>query len=85
MLNYSEKSVGFPSTLLIDLVKTMCLNLNSIVIYCCRTENQGYILLLASEVELDQALGKIPIVKECPNVFLRTYWNFPQNGKLSSI
>ena len=37
--------------------------------YCCKAENSGYILHLASEIKLDQALGEMPIVKEYPDVF----------------
>ena len=38
--------------------------------YCCKTENQEYILFSASEVELDQGLSEIPIVKEYLDAFL---------------
>ena len=34
-----------------------------------RSENQGYILLMASELNLEQALTKIPVVQEYPDIF----------------
>ena len=71
MINYSKK-FHYVSLMPIELIKSVYLFLNSIELGSCKTENQGYVLLLASEVELEQVLDKIAIVREYPNVFLVT-------------
>ena len=68
MLNYSKKSVVF-SPVPVEPVKSIYLYLSYVELGCCKTENQGYILLLASMVEHEIALGEIPIVKQYLDVF----------------
>ena len=70
----------------VEPIKYVCLFLNSLELECCRIENQGYILLLASEVELEQVLDEILVVSEYPYVFPNmTYPNFSQKRKLSFL
>ena len=69
MLNCFEKFVVFPS-MPIESIKSICLFLNFAELGYCKTDNQGYVLLLASKVELEQVLDEIPIVREYPTVFL---------------
>ena len=46
------------------------------------TDNQGYVLLMVSEVELEQVLDKIPVFKEYPNVFPEDILKFPPEREI---
>ena len=76
MINCSEKSIVLPPTPIkpIELVSVF---LNSIRIGSSESDNQGYVLLMTSEVELEQVLDEIPIVREYPDVFLDDIPKFP--------
>ena len=73
MLDCATKSVVLPSV----PIKPVSLSLKPVMLYYCKTENQEYILLSASEVDLEQALSEIPIVKDYPEVFLEDIPEFP--------
>ena len=66
-------------------VEYICLFLNSVRIGSSESDNQGYVLLMASDVELEQVLDEIPIVKECPNIFPDDIPKFPPRGKSSFL
>ena len=76
MINYSKKSIVLPP-ILVEPVKSICLFLNSVRVRSGESDNQGYVLLRESDVELEWVLDEIPIVKEYPNVFLDDILEFP--------
>ena len=82
MLNCSKKSIVFPSTLFAKPVTSMCLYLNCLVFEHCKVESQEYIHFLASEMELDQVLAKIPVVREFPDVFPKDIPEFPSEREI---
>ena len=51
--------------------------MNFVRIGSSEPDNQGYVLLMASEVELEQVLDEIAVVKEYPDVFLDDIPEFP--------
>ena len=61
----------------VELVEPVYLFLNSIKVGSSKFDNQGYILLMASDVELEQVLDEIPIVREYPYVFSDDIPEFP--------
>ena len=71
MLDCAAKFVVFPSI----PVESISLNLKPVVLYFCKTKNEKYVILSASEVELEQALSEIPVVKEYYKVFLEDICN----------
>ena len=78
MLDYATKYVVFPSA----PVKPVSLSLKPIVLYCCKTKNQEYVLLSASEVDLEQALNEISIVRDYPEVFPEDIPKFPPKKEI---
>ena len=52
MMNCSKKSIMLPY-LPVKLVESVCLFLNFVEVGSCEIDNQGYVLLMASDVELE--------------------------------
>ena len=52
MINYSKKSIMLPH-IPVKLVESICLFLNSVKVGSCETDNQGYVLLMTNDVELE--------------------------------
>ena len=77
ILDCATKSIVFLST----LVKTVSLSLKPIVLNYCKTGDQEYVLLSASEVDLEQAFNDILVIKDYPEVFPRIFSSFPLRGK----
>lgn len=75
-LNYSDKSIVFPSTLSSELVTSMSFYLNSFVLNHYKTKSQGYDLLPVSMTS-KQELSEILVVKEYPDVFHEDILEFP--------
>ena len=73
MINCSEKSIMLP----LILTELVCLFLNSIKVGSSESGNQGYVLLMTSDMELEQVLDEIPVVKEYPDVFPDDIPEFP--------
>ena len=82
MINYSEKSIML-LPIPVRPVKPICLFLNSVRIKSGESDNQGYVLLMASEVELEQVLDEIPVVRKYPDVFPDDISEFPRKKKSS--
>ena len=59
MINCFEKSVVL-SPVLVEPVKSICLFLNSVRVGSGEFDNQGYVLLMASDVELEQVWMRSP-------------------------
>ena len=76
MINCFEKSIVLPF-MPGKLVESVCLFLNSIKVGSCEFDNQGYVLLMASNVELEQVLDEIPLVGEYPDMFPDDIPEFP--------
>ena len=76
MINCSEKSIVLPP-IPMKTVEPICLFLNSIRIGSSESDNQGYVLLMASDVELEQVLDEILVVREYPDVFPDDIPEFP--------
>ena len=72
MLNRLDKFIVFLFTSPFEPVTSMCLYLRSLEM----TRSQGYILFLASVLANEQRRGKIPVVKECPDVFTKDILKF---------
>ena len=68
MLDCSDKTALFPPSSF-EAKKPMNLYPCSLESESGRSENQGYILLMASEVNLEQALSEIQVVQEYPDIF----------------
>ena len=64
MRNYSEKSIVVPF-MLVKLVESICLFLSFVKVGSCESDNQKYVLLIASDVELEQVLDEIPRIPRC--------------------
>ena len=47
-----------------------------------RSENKGYILLMASEVSLEQALSEISDLQEYPDIFPENLPEFPSEKEV---
>ena len=82
MLNCYEKTIIFPSTLSSEFMIPKSLNLNSLVVNCCKIKSQGYILLLASVSE-NEKLGEIHVVREYPNVFPKDILELPPEREMT--
>ena len=81
MINCSEKSIVLPP-IPMKTIESICLFLNSIGIGSSESDNQGYVLLMVSDVELEQVLDEIPIVTEYPNVFPDDIPEFPSEREI---
>ena len=76
MLDYSNKTTMFPP-LSSEAQKSVSLYLCSLELESGRSGSQGYILLMASKVNMEQTLSQIPIVREYPDVFTKDIPKFP--------
>ena len=76
MINCYEKSIMLPR-IPIEIVEPVYLFLNSVKVESNEPNNQGYVPLMASDVELEQVLDEIPVVKEYPDVFPNNILKFP--------
>ena len=81
MINHYEKSIVLPP-LPIKPIESICLFLNSVRVGSCEDDNQGYILLMTSNVELEQVLDEIPIVREYPDVSPNDIPEFPPEREI---
>ena len=80
MINCSRKSIMLPP-MPVKPVKSICLLLSSIRVGSCETDNQGYVLLMTSDVELVQVLDEIRLVREYLGVFSNDIFEFPWKRK----
>ena len=81
MINCSKKSVMLP-LIPVKLVESICLLLNSIRVASSKSNSQGHVLLLASDVELEQVLDEILIVREYLDVFPDDIPDFPSEKEI---
>ena len=84
MINCSEKSIVLPP-ITVEPVEYIFLFLNFVRLGSSESNDQGYVFLMASDVELEQVLDEIPIVREYLDSFLTIYLNLPRKGKLSFL
>ena len=81
-LNCSDKTVVFPLVLSSKIMALVNFYLSSLMVDHCGTENQGYVLLLTSVIEVDQELNNILIVREYPDVFPEDIPKFPPKREI---
>ena len=84
MINYSKKSIVLPS-MPVEPIESICLFLSFVKERSCESDNQEYVLLMASDVELEQMLDEIPVVREYPSVFPDDIPKFPPKENRVSI
>ena len=76
MLNCFTKFVVL-HPVLVESITPAHLYLSSLELEHGKTKNQGYILFMASKVEVEQTLSEIPMVREYLNVFQEDIPGFP--------
>ena len=81
MLNCSNKTTLFPP-LSSEVEKLVSLHLCSLELENGKSGSQGYILPMASKVNLEQALSEIPMVREYPDVIPENMLEFPQEREV---
>ena len=81
MLNYSDNTTFFP-LLSSEAEKLVSLYLCSLESESSKSESQEYILLITSKVNLEQALGEIPMVREYLDIFPEDILEFPQEREV---
>ena len=81
MLNCSNKTTLFPP-LSSEVEKPVSLHLCSLELENGKSGIQGYILPMASKVNLEQALSEIPMVREYPDVIPENMLEFPQEREV---
>ena len=66
----------------VELIEYVCLFLISIKVGSSESDDQGYVLLMASDVELEQVLDEIPVVREYLDVFRNDIPVFPPEREI---
>ena len=61
----------------VNPVESVCLFLNSVEVGSYEIDNQGYVLLMASDMELKQVTYEISVAREYPDVFPNDISEFP--------
>ena len=82
MLNYSDRTIVFPSIPSSESIIPINLYLSSLSIDYCGKEGQGYVLLSTNVLESKQKLNEILIVREYPNMFLEDILEFPPEREI---
>ena len=82
MLNCSNKTVLFSSVSSFESRAPINLYMNYLIVNCCGSESQGYILLTTEVMEVEQKLDNIPVVKEYPDVFPEDIPEFPPKREI---
>ena len=67
-INCFEKSIML-LPMLFEPVEFVCLFLSFVKVGSSEFDNQEYVLFMESDVELEQVLDEIPIVREYPDMF----------------